>query len=298
MRELAITFTSIILEALPFIILGAFVAAFIQVCVSSEIIERLIPENKGLGYLVAAIIGLIFPVCECAIIPIARELIKKGVPVGMAVTFMLAVPIINPITLLSTYSAFGQGSPIVLLRTLVGFGVAIVIGRLMEEEGNSLAILKEETSQKIACGCGCEANFSPCRKGNKIKSILEHTSNEFIHISKYLIFGALVVTAFQKLINPKWIEVISRNPLTSVFFMMGLAFVLSLCSEVDAFIARTFVGQFTSGPILAFLILGPMLDVKNMFMLFGNFKAKFVLKLMVYCILLCCLVGLGGQLLL
>ena len=117
--DFATIFTSIILDAFPFIIIGSFVSAFIQIFVSQDIIERFIPRSTALGYIAAGLIGLIFPVCECAIVPITRRLISKGVPVGLGVTFMLSVPIVNPVVIMSTYYAFYDVKSMVFVRTIV-----------------------------------------------------------------------------------------------------------------------------------------------------------------------------------
>ncbi|OOV50636.1 hypothetical protein B1A67_13200, partial [Clostridium botulinum D/C] len=99
-------FTSILLEAIPFILIGSFISSLIQVFVSEEFVTRIIPKNKFLGLLLASLIGIVFPVCECTIVPITKKLIKKGVPLGVAFTFMLSVPIVNPIVLMSTYWSY------------------------------------------------------------------------------------------------------------------------------------------------------------------------------------------------
>ena len=130
--DFATIFTSIILDALPFIIIGSLVSAFIQIFVSQEFIERFIPESTVIGYIGAGLMGLIFPVCECAIVPITRRLISKGVPVGLGVTFMLSVPIVNPVVIMSTYYAFYDVKSMVLVRTIGGFVCAIISGLIMD----------------------------------------------------------------------------------------------------------------------------------------------------------------------
>jgi len=299
MKSFLIVFMSVILEALPFVLLGALVSACIQIFVSESLIEKILPKRKWIGFIVAALLGLIFPVCECAIIPITRRLIKKGVPIGMATTFMLAVPIVNPIVLLSTFYAFNDKLYMVFARAGFGFLAAITIGLLIaisEEKGTS--VLKERREKEEAlCDCGCESSGNRYHAPSYIRSILEHTNREFINIMKYLIFGAFLSSLFQTYVDKGIMGVISGNSYLAVLFMMGMAFILSICSEVDAFIARTFITQFSSGSILVFLIFGPMLDLKNTMMLAGHFKTKFVIKLMTYITLVCALIGFIANLL-
>jgi uncharacterized membrane protein YraQ (UPF0718 family) len=121
--------------------------------------------------------------------------------------------------------------------------------------------------------------------------LLDNVASEFLDISKYLIFGAILSAVFQVLVARDSINVLGRNPYISVLAMIGLAFILSICSEADAFIGSTFIGQFTTGSIIAFLIFGPMLDIKNSLMLAGGFKKKYVLWLIVSIIIVCFILG-------
>lgn len=294
--DFANIFTSIVLEAIPFIILGSFISAIIQIFISEEFIAKLIPRMNIFGYLGAALIGLIFPVCECAIIPITRSLIKKGIPVGIGVTFMLSVPIINPIVIMSTYYAFYDKQAMVLIRITGGFVAAILIGILVNllkenEEGKVLNNIENE----YYCNCGCN-NF--IGKENKIKAIFEHTSREFLDIMGYLIFGAFISSGFQVVQSQGGFNYIFNNKILSIIFMMFLGFVLSLCSEADAFVGRSFLENYSFSGVAAFLILGPMLDLKNLIMLFGAFKKRFVFKLVLVTIsivfIICCLFSICG----
>ena len=294
LQNFSIILLSIILEALPFIMLGAFISALIQVFISEEMITRIIPKNTFWGLLGASLMGLIFPVCECAIIPIVRGLIKKGVPTSIAVTFMLAVPIVNPVVLTSTYYAFYDKPSMVLIRGGLGVMASIIIGffiKLSSDKNES--ILKNNSEyNRDNCPCGCGLGQGIHRgKQSKVKLIIDHTNNEMFQIGKYLIFGAIISALFQAFIPRSYVSFLGEHQLYSVIAMMALAFILSLCSEADAFIARTFLSQFTIGSVSAFLILGPMLDIKNALMLFGSFKKSFVIKLIIFITLVCMLIG-------
>lgn len=281
-------FLSIILEGFPFIILGAIVSSIIQVWVSEETITKLIPKNKFLGLLSAALVGIIFPVCECAIIPIGRRLIKKGVPLNMAVTFMLAVPIVNPIVLISTYYAFWGYSIMVFLRAGFGILAAIVIGYIIGElyKGYPLKQSIHIHSYKGVCShhnCSCGHN----NKGSNLKQIIGHVSEELYDVGRLFIIGAGISSAMQTFIPRQYIASIGSGSLSSILVMMLLAFILSICSETDAFIARSFASQFTSSSILGFLIFGPMIDIKNTMMLAGSFKIKLIIQLIFLIFTIC-----------
>jgi uncharacterized protein len=280
-------FISIILEAIPFILLGAIVSALIQVFVSEETIAKIIPKNKVLGFVAASLMGFIFPVCECAIIPIAKRLIKKGLPLGFGVTFMLAVPIANPVVLLSTYYAF-QGNPsVVIMRGGFAILAAITVGVLISivEGDNPSPLRSNDYALDGGCYCGCGNNNGLYKYQSKFRIILDHTTREFLSISKYLILGAFISGVFQTIISRSLIASVGNRPMASIAVMMMLAFTLSICSEADAFIASSFMSQFTIGSILGFLLLGPMVDIKNAFMIFGNFKGKVAAKFIVYIVL-------------
>ncbi len=295
-----IIFISIILEALPFIFIGAFVASLIQIYITDEFISKILPKNRLIAYMGAALMGLIFPVCECAIVPITRKLIKKGVPSGVAITFMLAVPIINPVVIASTYYAFNNNPLIVILRCICGFIIACTIGFLVDiKQDNRDDVLLESDddylNNDILCSCG-GWHVKSDKLNNKFtlngfRNVLEHTSREFQAISKYLIMGAFISTIFQGVISKNFIFNIGLNSKLSIIIMMILAFLLSICSEADAFIAKPFLGQFTTGAVVGFLVLGPMVDVKNALMLFGNFKKKFTLRIIMYIFVLVFLCG-------
>lgn len=275
--DFANIFTSIVLEAIPFIIVGSFISAIIQICISEEMIAKLIPNSSILGYFGAALIGLIFPVCECAIVPITRRLIKKGVPVGLGVTFMLAVPIINPVVIMSTYYAFYDNQVMVLLRTVGGFIGAILIGIIVNSlEKNKKNINLDYAEINSYCSCGCNNSFE---NKNKFKAVFEHANREFLDIVGYLIFGAFISSIFQIIASHGGFNFISNNKILMIIFMMSLGFLLSLCSEADAFVGRSFLANYSLSGVAAFLILGPMLDLKNLIMISGAFKKSFVLRL-------------------
>ena len=275
--DFASIFTSIVLEAIPFIILGSLISAIIQTCVSEKVISKLIPNSSIMGYLGAALTGLVFPVCECAIVPITRRLIKKGVPLGFGITFMLSVPIINPVVIMSTYYAFYDKQSMVILRIIGGFAASIIIGIIVNYiEKDNECLTKDFIYSNSYCDCSCCSNFE---SSNKIVAIIEHTNREFLDIMGYLIFGAFISSFFQIAVSRGSINFTSENKIIGIIIMMLLGFILSLCSEVDAFVGKSFLTNYSLSGVLAFLLLGPMLDLKNLIMLMGAFKKSFVFKL-------------------
>ncbi len=297
MRGFTLILWSILLEALPFVMLGILISSLIQVFVTEDMVLKIMPDNKVLRLLSAALIGLIFPVCECAIIPIARGLIKKGMPVGPAVAFMLATPIVNPIVLLSTYNAFPTMPQMMPLRAVCGFIGAVVVGALVSR-ADGKSVLKNGAAPVCACETehGAEkAHTHTHGKKNTWQAVLSHTNAELRSVGMYLIFGAMIAAAMQMVVPAGVLAGIGGGRIVSIAVMMLLAFVLSLCSEADAFVASTFLLRFSGASVLAFLIVGPMIDIKNTLMLLGSFQKRFAVRLILLILLVCFALALAAS---
>ena len=308
MRDIAIYFTTIMLEAIPFLLLGALISAIIEEFVSEERISKMIPKNRVLGSLVGIFLGLFIPACDCAVIPIAMRLKKKKVPTNVIVSFMLASPIISPVVLLSTFFAFGETEKMLLFglempklfvyRTIFGILVALVVGIILDIVCKG-SVLKEEESvanhehyhhhhhehEHIhTCnhhheGCSCSTHEKETGPIGRVKNIINIMYGDFMGIISYMAVGALLAATMQILLPISNIGGIVQNKYISTFIMMLLAFALSLCSTSDAFIARTFMNSLSKNSILAFILLGPMIDIKNTIVLNKSFNKKFVIVL-------------------
>ena len=278
-NKFSIVFSSIVIEALPFILIGAVLSSFMQVYISKDIFNKIICKNKFLGSIQAGFIGLFLPVCECATVPITRGLLKKKVPINVAVTYMLAAPIVNPLVILSTYYAFSGSLKFVFLRVFIGFLVAVITGIIMlylSYESN-IFIDKSVEGMEDKCFCGCSEIEDT--SSNFVK-LLKHSSLEFYEIGKFFIIGASLAAIFQSFVPRDIIFYFENNQVLSILALMGFSFLISLCSEADAFVASTFINRFSLGAITSFLIIGPMIDLKNTIMLFSTFKKSFVIKLL------------------
>lgn len=303
MRDIAIYFTTIMLEAIPFLLLGALISAIIEEFVSEERISKMIPKNRVLGSLAGIFLGLFIPACDCAVIPIAMRLKKKKVPTNVIVSFMLASPIISPVVLLSTFFAFGETEKMLLFgfempklfvyRTIFGVLVALVVGIILDIICKD-AVLKEETYEHHhhhhdhehihTCnhhheGCSCSHHEKETGPLGRVKNIINIMYGDFMGIISYMAVGALLAATMQILLPISNIGGIVQNKYISTFIMMLLAFALSLCSTSDAFIARTFMNSLSKNSILAFILLGPMIDIKNTILLNKSFNKKFVIVL-------------------
>jgi uncharacterized membrane protein YraQ (UPF0718 family) len=302
-ESFSVAFLSIVLEAMPFVLLGTLISSIIEVFVSKEWITNKLGKGKFSYFFIAGLMGIVFPVCECAIVPIMRRLIKKGVPKGIAITFMLAVPIVNPMVLFSTFYAFPGRVEVVVGRAVLSYIGAILIGVIMDRHTKGETILKEKKTKTNSCGCGHTHEHThnhddgacgcctPVEKNPTAKSrilhIIDHTSHEFIDVGRFLILGAAIAAGMQTFVSRDLLTMVSDNTILSILIMMLMAFVLSLCSEADAFIASSFSNSFPTTSILAFLIFGPMIDIKNTIMLSASFKPKFVIRLISVITIVC-----------
>lgn len=294
-KDIAIIFIAILLEAIPFILLGSFVASLIEVFVSNEKLVKLIPKNKILSSIVGLGLGLVIPVCDCAVIPISKRLIKKGVPINVAITFMLSSPIINPIVLISTYYAFGNGNmDIFWARLIGGIVIAFVIGLIMNVFTNKRILI--ENGKSYGCGCGCLQDGEELTIKNRIKSVVIHMSKEFMDVFTYLIIGALIASCVQVLLPQSVLTYFGNNTILSIIVLMIFAYLISLCSTADSFVGKALLANFNETSVLAFLLVGPMIDIKNTMVLLGNYKKKFVITL-ISLIFLCVLIYSMGVML-
>lgn len=274
LKNISIIFLSIFFESLPFLILGALISAIIETFISNDKIAKIIPKNIILGSIVGVFLGFFIPACDCAVIPITKRLLKKKVPVNVAVSFMLASPIINPVVLLSTYYAFYRSNPnIFWYRFIFGIVIALVIGFIMgiifgkkDVIRNSILVDEDECCHH-------------CHKNSKLWAIFSHASTDLFEVVKYLMFGALLASLIQVLLPRSVLSVFNNNEVLSVIALMLFAYLISLCSTSDSFVGKSLLTTFGQTSILAYLLLGPMIDIKNTIVLVGNYKKSFVLTL-------------------
>lgn len=267
-QNFILVFSSLLIEAIPFILLGALVSAFIEVFVPASVFEKLTVLPRPLQLPASALAGMAFPVCECGSVPVARRLASKGLAPGAAITFMLAAPILNPIVLASTFVAYRGRDimwPMVLGRAGLGLVAAVAVGWVIGGR-TKIELLRPRPSE----GHGHDDHHDRSRSA----SFFGHLSGDFVFMGRYLVFGAAVAAALQTFVPQSVIGTVAGAPVVSLLAMMGLAFLLSLCSESDAFVAASFV-QFGVGAQLAFLVFGPMVDTKLGFLYTATFSKGF-----------------------
>ncbi|WP_179032304.1 permease [Paenibacillus kribbensis] len=286
MQSLKTVFMGIFLEAMPFLLIGVLVSSLLQWLVPEAWIRKMVPAHPVPGVLLASLLGLLFPICECGMIPVVRQLMLKGMPAYMGITFILSGPIINPVVLAATMMAFPSHPEVTAVRMGLAFAVSAMIGlivytfvRVHPLKRSLLSVNQQKQSGQTH------------RHHRTMRGFFVHAGDEFLDMSKYLIIGALLTACIQTFIPRDEMLSLSGGTIGSYVFMMGFAYVLSLCSTSDAFVATAFSHTFTLGPLTAFLVLGPMLDFKGTLMLLSTFRTKFVAVL---CLLIISLVLVGS----
>ena len=271
LQNLLIVFGSLLEEAMPFILLGATVSAAIEVLVPSSAFAKLGLLPRGLQLPAAAAAGMAFPVCECGSVPVARRLASKGLAPGAAITFMLAAPIVNPVVIASTFVAYRGRDTLWLMvigRFVLGFMVAIAVGWVIGALKGSVDLLRTPTDE-VATEEAIERSESRWRR------FAGHLAGDVVFMTRFLVIGALIAAAVQTFVPQSVVDRVAGLPIISLVAMMLLAFLMSLCSESDAFVAASFVA-FGPAAQLAFLVSGPMIDVKLGALYAGTYKRGFV----------------------
>jgi uncharacterized membrane protein YraQ (UPF0718 family) len=287
-QDFVITFTSILWEAMPFIVLGAVIAGVLEELLPQQLIARLVPRYALGAVVVGGLLGLVFPMCECGIVVVMRRLLRKGLPLSCCIAYMLAGPIVNVVVILSTFVAFGGLQPqlqqaawtMVGLRVGLGFFIActtgLVVHALHKKYGNSLLM-----PLAMPRAADADTNARPKTAFQRLANISETALHDFVDITVFLILGAAIAAVAKLYIGPEQVTTLAREqPAVAILAMMGLAVLMCLCSEADAFVAASFT-ELTTAPKLAFLVLGPMLDLKLLMMFTRVFRPRLIAVIVV-----------------
>jgi uncharacterized membrane protein YraQ (UPF0718 family) len=290
-------FMGIFIEALPFLLLGTLASGLVEEFVSREALSHLAPRSRLGNVLLGALMGLAFPVCECGVVPLTRRLFRKGLPLPVGVAFLLAAPVINPVVIASTFAAFGWGTVFVgrlFFTLLIAMGVGLVFSlapqpaRLLQP--NTHPTWQPVKVAPVGAASPDEITVRPPIPVRMTRS-LALAADEFFEMGRYLVLGSLLAAGMQTVVPQSALLAVGGGALSSVIAMLALAFVLSVCSTVDAFLALAFVNTFTTGSILGFLVFGPMVDVKSVLMFVSVFKRRVALYLVLLPLMMALLVA-------
>lgn len=286
MAKVFSVFLGTFLQGLPFLVIGVLISSGIQLFLSPQSVVEKFPKNPVLGMILGLFSGFFLPVCDCASVPVFKSLLKKGVPPAVAICFLAASPVINPVVLISTYYAFGFQWSAVFWRTGLGLICGLLIGISFWKVKVEEILLEKERFYGNECGVETQA----LKEVSPIFLWFLHSRREFFQVVPYLMGGILLSSVFQS-INLEWLQNFGQeNLIFSIVALMALGFLLSLCSSSDGVVARGMEQIFPRTAIYGFLVFGPMMDLKNLFMLKGYVRTKFILRLSMTMFLICFLV--------
>lgn len=305
-HDFLLRFSSVLWEAMPFIVLGAVIAGILEEFLPQQALTRVLPKSVLPAVMIGAVLGLLFPMCECGIVVVMRRLLRKGLPLSCCIAYMLGGPIINGIVIFSTWVAFqphGIGKEVVGLRVGLAFIVACVTGLIVHiqyrKHGNSL-LTQVAIPREIPTPVASRPVTNPVIPGANVsdskaiddsdlpavaprKTILDRLGNisstalhDFVDITVFLILGAVLAALAKQQIGADRIDSLSHEqPLIAIPAMMLLSVLLCLCSEADAFVAASFTNMHLSAK-MAFLVLGPMVDLKLLMMYTRVFRPRLI----------------------
>lgn len=276
---------SIVIESLPFVVLGISISICIALFLTEETIIKIIPKNRFGSHVLLSLLGLFAPVCQCGNVPVARRFMLQGLSVSQATTFLIAAPIVNPLTILTTWVAFPNNHSIAIIRLLAGFFIANVIGIFISFRKDQTQLLSKSFNEQV-----CAIDHTKSR--NKFRFAIHTFTNEFVEMMLPLCMGAMIAGVMQVVLPKDILLSVGQNIFLSVFAMLTLGFIISICSTVDAFFALSYVNTFTTGSILTFLIFGPIADIKMLVMMKSMFKTKIILYLLLFIAAISVLIGL------
>ncbi|MEM6839125.1 MAG: permease [Cyanobacteria bacterium P01_C01_bin.120] len=310
-------FLSLLVEATPFLLLGVAFSSILAVFIDERQLIAHTPRNPVLAAIAGSLFGCLFPVCECGNVPVARRLITQGAPSALAIGFLLAAPTVNPIVFWATWVAFRDQPAMVFWRVGLTILISVIIACVFSVQKDLRPFLQSAIARYLPSPApepapALSGGSSLLSKGTfllqstgtvkldqplmatvgaaalptlswqtKLQAVLEMMLQEFRELGAVLVMGSAIAATVQVAIPREWILALGQGPITSILAMMLLAWVVSICSTVDSFFALSFSSVFTSGSILAFLVFGPMIDLKNISLLLTTFKARAVVYLFV-----------------
>ena len=263
-RTWATMFVGVVVQASPFLVLGVLLSAALTAFVPPSFFARVLPRNPVLAVPAASVSGAVLPGCECASVPVSAALMSRGVTPAAALAFLLSAPAINPVVLTSTAVAFPGKPMVVVARAAASMLVSVGLGWLFLVRGRGATWLRPP-AQRHAAGTGRFEVF---------RSSMLH---DFLHAGGFLVIGAAVAATLNAFVPRPWLDQVAGNLFVSVALLGLLAVVVAICSEADAFVAASLT-QFSMTARLAFMVVGPVVDVKLIALQSGTFGPRFAMR--------------------
>jgi uncharacterized protein len=306
-------FLSLLVEAIPFLLLGVILSSSLLFFIDERKLIAIMPRHPILGALVGSCIGFLFPVCECGNVPVARRLLSKGIAPSVAISFLLAAPTINPVVIWSTWVAFPDRPDIVLFRFLFSLTIATTVGSIFSVQTDMRPILQSSLAKRLSFAIdnpdrsdtpmflqsgtflldkpGQPLKFDSNMTGSLylpkrsfvevIRPIVENIVVELRELGAMLVIGSAIAACVQTFVPREIILDLGQGTISSIVAMLLLAAIVSICSTVDAFFALSFAATFTNSSLIAFLVFGPMVDIKSVGLMFSIFKPKTIFYILI-----------------
>jgi uncharacterized membrane protein YraQ (UPF0718 family) len=284
LQSWATVFVAICVQALPFLVLGVIVSGAIAAYVRPAALARALPKRTGLAVPVAAVAGVALPGCECGSVPIAGRLVARGVAPAAALTFLLSAPAVNPVVLVATAVAFPGQPKVVVARLVASLIAACVVGFVWIGKGRDEWVAKARGNER--------------EQHSRFGTFVETAEHDFLHAGGFLVIGGATAACLQTIVPRSVLDGVAGRGALSVLALAGLAVILAICSEADAFVAASLT-QFSLTARLAFMVVGPMVDVKLIALQAGTFGRRFAsfFAPLTFCVAVCAAVGVGAVLL-
>ena len=275
---------SIVVEALPFVVLGIMISVVVQVWLPEGWLLRRLPKRRWARQVTISLLGVFVPVCECGNVPLARGLLAQGLSVSESLVFLLSAPVLNPVTIITTQQAFANDLAVLAGRMAGGFVIANVVGWVFMKRRRD-----ELLQPDFIKTCQISRHIHERRW---VRS-LELFRHEASHMLPALLFGAAAAALVQVAVPREILLTLGSNPAWSIAAMLVLAFVISICSNVDAFFALAFKDTFTAGSLVSFLVFGPMIDIKLLSLMRTTYQPKVLMQVSLLVLLMAAAIGLG-----
>jgi hypothetical protein len=275
---------SIVVEALPFVVLGIMISVVVQVWLPEGWLLRRLPKRRWARQVTISLLGVFVPVCECGNVPLARGLLAQGLSVSESLVFLLSAPVLNPVTIITTQQAFANDLAVLAGRMAGGFVIANVVGWVFMRRRRD-----ELLQPDFIKTCQISRHIHERRW---VRS-LELFRHEASHMLPALLFGAAAAALVQVAVPREILLTLGSNPAWSIAAMLVLAFVISICSNVDAFFALAFKDTFTAGSLVSFLVFGPMIDIKLLSLMRTTYQPKVLMQVSLLVLLMAAAIGLG-----
>ena len=306
-------FLSLLVEAMPFLLLGVLLSSTLLLFIDERQLVTKLPQNPILGAVLGSCAGFLFPVCECGNVPVARRLLMQGVPTSVAIGFLLAAPTINPIVVWSTWVAFRDQPEIVVFRVLFSLGIAIIISCVFSLQKDARPLLQPHLAKRLSIlmtySPKPKRELSPVESGTfllgqssqplkmekltlvdgadplgkpvsgRLRPFVLNVVQEMRELGAMLVIGSAIAASIQVFVPREIILSLGQGTISSIVAMMLLAALVSICSTVDAFFALSFASTFTTGSLLAFLVFGPMIDIKSIGLMLSIFQPRIIIYL-------------------